>query len=411
MTTDVTVPLLELKSQYQGIKNEIDEAIRSVVESQWFVLGPEVSGLEQEIASLCQTRHAVGCASGSDAILLALVAFGVGPGDEVICPPYTFFSTAGMIALLGAVPVFADIEPVTYNVDPASVRAAAKRCSRLKAIMPVDLYGQCADMEAFAALGAELGVPIIEDAAQALGSRDAQGHPAGSQCTIGCFSFYPSKNLGGFGDGGMVTTNDADLAERLLKLRLHGETTKYHHEYVGFNSRLDALQAAVLRVKLRHLATWTGTRQANAAFYDKAFAAAGAKTSAVPLDGGGLPLRTPQPAADPASHIYNQYVIRVSRSPASPEVLCVSWRRKGRSARLGGGGLRDAGPADLSRADAAAEGARGGDGERVRRAACGGEGLREVPKGKLRGLRLPLPPGHSPVAQDELGLARESDVA
>jgi dTDP-4-amino-4,6-dideoxygalactose transaminase len=311
VTTDVTVPLLELKSQYQGIKNEIDEAIRSVVESQWFVLGPEVSGLEQEIASLCQTRHAVGCASGSDAILLALVAFGVGPGDEVICPPYTFFSTAGMIALLGAVPVFADIEPVTYNVDPASVRAAAKRCSRLKAIMPVDLYGQCADMEAFAALGAELGVPIIEDAAQALGSRDAQGHPAGSQCTIGCFSFYPSKNLGGFGDGGMVTTNDADLAERLLKLRLHGETTKYHHEYVGFNSRLDALQAAVLRVKLRHLATWTGTRQANAAFYDKAFAAAGAKTSAVPLDGGGLPLRTPQPAADPASHIYNQYVIRV----------------------------------------------------------------------------------------------------
>ncbi|MHC4272545.1 MAG: DegT/DnrJ/EryC1/StrS family aminotransferase [Planctomycetota bacterium] len=311
MTTDVTVPLLELKSQYQGIKNEIDEAIRSVVESQWFVLGPEVSGLEQEIASLCQTRHAVGCASGSDAILLALVAFGVGPGDEVICPPYTFFSTAGMIALLGAVPVFADIEPVTYNVDPASVRAAAKRCSRLKAIMPVDLYGQCADMEAFAALGAELGVPIIEDAAQALGSRDAQGHPAGSQCTIGCFSFYPSKNLGGFGDGGMVTTNDADLAERLLKLRLHGETTKYHHEFVGFNSRLDALQAAVLRVKLRHLATWTGTRRANAAFYDKAFAAAGAKTSAVPLDGGGLPLRTPQPAADPASHIYNQYVIRV----------------------------------------------------------------------------------------------------
>ncbi|MHC4970096.1 MAG: DegT/DnrJ/EryC1/StrS family aminotransferase [Planctomycetota bacterium] len=311
MTTDVTVPLLELKSQYQGIKNEIDEAIRSVVESQWFVLGPEVSGLEQEIASLCQTRHAVGCASGSDAILLALVAFGVGPGDEVICPPYTFFSTAGMIALLGAVPVFADIEPVTYNVDPASVRAAAKRCSRLKAIMPVDLYGQCADMEAFAALGAELGVPIIEDAAQALGSRDAQGHPAGSQCTIGCFSFYPSKNLGGFGDGGMVTTNDADLAERLLKLRLHGETTKYHHEFVGFNSRLDALQAAVLRVKLRHLATWTGTRRANAAFYDQAFAAAGAKTSAVPLDGGGLPLRTPQPAADPASHIYNQYVIRV----------------------------------------------------------------------------------------------------
>jgi dTDP-4-amino-4,6-dideoxygalactose transaminase len=311
VTSDVTVPLLELKGQYMAIKDEIDEAIRGVVESQWFVLGPEVSGLEQEIADLCDAGHAVGCASGSDAILLALVALGVGPGDEVICPPYTFFSTAGMIALLGAKPVFADIETATYNVDPVSVRAAVKRCSRLKAIMPVDLYGQCADMEAFVALGAELGVPIIEDAAQALGSLDRQGHPAGSRCTIGCFSFYPSKNLGGFGDGGMVTTNDADMAERLRKLRLHGETTKYHHEMVGFNSRLDAIQAAVLRVKLRQLAAWTGARQGNAAFYDEAFAAAGAKTSAVPLDGGGLPLRTPEPATAPASHIYNQYVIRV----------------------------------------------------------------------------------------------------
>jgi dTDP-4-amino-4,6-dideoxygalactose transaminase len=307
----VTVPLLELKTQYAAIKDEINEAIRAVVESQWFVLGPEVSGLEQEIAELCRTGHAVGCASGSDAILLALVALGVGPGDEVICPPYTFFSTAGMIALLGAVPVFADIESATYNVDPVSVREAAGRCSRLKAIMPVDLYGQCADMDAIVTLGAELGVPIIEDAAQAIGSRDAQGHPAGSRGTIGCFSFYPSKNLGGFGDGGMVTTNDPELAERLMKLRLHGETTKYHHDLVGFNSRLDAIQAAVLRVKLRHLAKWTGARQRNAAFYDEAFAAAGAKTSAVTWEGTGLPLRTPQPATGPATHIYNQYVIRV----------------------------------------------------------------------------------------------------
>jgi dTDP-4-amino-4,6-dideoxygalactose transaminase len=311
VTIDVTVPLLELRTQYATIKDEIDEAIRGVVESQWFVLGPEVSALEKEIAALCRTGHAVGCASGSDAILLALVALGVGPGDEVICPPYTFFSTAGMIALLGAVPIFADIESATYNVDPASVRAAAGRCSRLKAIMPVHLYGQCADMDAFVALGAELGVPIIEDAAQAIGSRDGQGHRAGSRGTIGCFSFYPSKNLGGFGDGGMVTTNDPKLAERLMKLRLHGETTKYHHDLVGFNSRLDALQAAVLRVKLRHLAKWTGNRQRNAAFYDEAFAAAGAKTSAVTWEGTGLPLRTPQPAAGPASHIYNQYVIRV----------------------------------------------------------------------------------------------------
>jgi dTDP-4-amino-4,6-dideoxygalactose transaminase/4-amino-4-deoxy-L-arabinose transferase-like glycosyltransferase len=311
VTPDMNVPLLELKTQYATIKDELNEAIRNVVESQRFVLGPEVSGLEQEIADLCTTRHAIGCASGSDAILLALVALGVGPGDEVICPPFTFFSTAGSVALLGATPVFADIDPVTYNIDPAAVRSAAGRCSRLKAVMPVHLYGQCADMEAFMQLGAELNVPIIEDAAQAIGSRDAQGHPAGSRGAIGCFSFYPSKNLGGIGDGGMVTTNDPDLAELLTKLRLHGETTKYHHDLVGFNSRLDAIQAAALRVKLRHLDTWTRKRQSNATFYSEAFAAAGAKTTAVPLKGTGLPLRTPHPAAGQGSHIHNQYVIRV----------------------------------------------------------------------------------------------------
>jgi dTDP-4-amino-4,6-dideoxygalactose transaminase len=311
VTQEVTVPLLELKTQYEAIKDEVSEAIRGVMENQRWVMGPEVTGLEQEIAALCGTTHAIGCGSGSDAILLALLALGVRPGDEVVCPTYTFFSTAGSVALLGAKPVFADIEPATYNVDLDSVRAAARRCTRLKAIMPVHLYGQCVDMTAFTELSRELGVPIIEDAAQAIGSLDTDGRPAGSRGAIGCFSFYPSKNLGAIGDGGIVTTNDPDLADRLTKLRMHGETSQYHHALVGFNARLDAIQAAVLRVKLRHLDSWTKGRRANAAFYDEAFAAAGAKTSAEPLGGGGLPLRTPRPAAGRASHIYNQYVIRV----------------------------------------------------------------------------------------------------
>jgi dTDP-4-amino-4,6-dideoxygalactose transaminase len=311
VTHEVTVPLLELKSQYEAIKDEVNEAIRGVMANQRWVMGPEVTGLEQEIAELCGTRHAIGCGSGSDAILLALLALGVGPGDEVVCPAYTFFSTAGSVALLGARPVFADIEPVTYNADLDSMRNAARGCTRLKAIMPVHLYGQCVDLDACLELGNELGVPVIEDAAQAIGALDAQGRPAGFRGAIGCFSFYPSKNLGGIGDGGIVTTNDSELAERITKLRMHGETTQYHHALVGFNARLDAIQAAVLRVKLRYLDTWTKGRQANAAYYDQAFAAAGARTSAVPLDGTGLPLRTPQPATAPASHIYNQYVIRV----------------------------------------------------------------------------------------------------
>jgi dTDP-4-amino-4,6-dideoxygalactose transaminase len=311
VTQKMTVPLLELKTQYEAIKDEVSEAVRGVMDNQRWVMGPEVTGLEQEIAALCGTRHAIGCGSGSDAILLALLAVGVGPGDEVVCPAFTFFSTAGSIALLGAKPVFADIDPVTYNVDVGSMRDAAKRCTRLKAIMPVHLYGQCVDLDAVLELGRELGVPVIEDAAQAIGSLDAQGRRAGSRGAIGCFSFYPSKNLGGIGDGGIVTTGDDQLAQLLTKLRMHGETSQYHHAVVGFNARLDAIQAAVLRVKLRHLDSWTKGRQANAAFYDEAFAAAGAKSSATMLDGTGLPLRTPQPATGRASHIYNQYVIRV----------------------------------------------------------------------------------------------------
>ncbi len=311
MTSEVTVPLLDLRAQYDTIKGQIDKAIRGVLETQRFIMGPEVSSLEEEIASYCGARFAIGCASGSDAILLALMVLDIGPGDEVICPSYTFFATAGSIARLGAAPVFADIDPVTYNVDAESVRQAATRCSKLKAIMPVHLFGQTVDMSAYLALGEELNVPIIEDAAQAIGSRDSDGKPAGSRGLIGCFSFFPSKNLGSFGDAGILTTNDADLAERMKTLRLHGSKPKYYHKEIGFNSRLDAIQAAILRVKLRHLEAWHEGRRENAEAYDGAFAAAGAATSAVPLTAGGFPLRTPQPPSGEAAHIYNQYVIRV----------------------------------------------------------------------------------------------------
>ena len=297
---NMTVPLLDLKAQYAAIKDEVLEAIHRVVERQGFVLGPEVDGLERRLAEYCRTEFAVGCASGSDAILLALLAHRVGPGDEVICPSFTFYATAGSIALLGAVPVFVDIDPVTFTMQPGLVRERAGACTRLKAIMPVHLYGRCADMAAFVDLGAQLGVPIIEDAAQAIGALDAQGHRAGSRGSIGCFSFYPTKNLGGIGDGGMVTTNDPHLAERLRKIRVHGERTRYYHDLIGFNSHLDSIQAAVLNVKLRYLDGWSTKRRQNAARYDGAFAAA------------GLPgLVTPQPPTGMASHIYHQYVIRV----------------------------------------------------------------------------------------------------
>jgi dTDP-4-amino-4,6-dideoxygalactose transaminase len=313
MADQITVPLLDLKAQYASIRDEIAPVVEEVIESQWFIMGPTVKALEEDIASYCGVKHAIGCASGTDAILLALMALGVEAGDEVICPSYTFFATAGTIHRIGAKPVFADIDPVTYNLDPDSVRAAAKRCTRLKAIMPVHLFGQAVDMDAYLELGRELNVPIIEDAAQAIGTEDVGGVRAGTRGTIGCFSFFPSKNLGAFGDGGVCTTNDDELAESLGILRVHGGKPKYYHRVVGINSRLDALHAAVLRVKLKHLDAWTAGRQANAAWYDEAFTKAGATTSATPLTDGGFPLRTPAPV-DPATrsrHIYNQYVVRV----------------------------------------------------------------------------------------------------
>ena len=262
--SDITVPLLDLKAQYDTLRDEVEPVVREVIESQWFIMGPKVQELEAGIAEYCGTKHAIGCASGTDAILLALMAVGVEAGDEVICPSYTFFATAGCIHRLGAKAVFADIDPVTYQMDVEHTRELASKCTKLKAIMPVHLFGQAADMDAFLALGAELGVPIIEDAAQAIGTRDATGVRVGSRGAIGCFSFFPSKNLGGFGDGGVITTNDDDLAERMGILRVHGGKPKYYHHHVGMNSRLDALQAAVLSIKLNHIDSWHTARAANA---------------------------------------------------------------------------------------------------------------------------------------------------
>lgn len=310
-TTAINVPLLDLKPQYDRLRDEITAAVHEVMESQYFILGPKVAEFEKAVAAYTGAKHAIGCASGSDALLLALMALDIEPGDEVICPAYTFFATGGSIARLGAKPVYADIDPVTYNLDPNHVRELAKTCKRLKAIMPVHLYGQACDMDAFLALGKELNVPIIEDAAQAIGTLDDTGAQVGTRGLIGCFSFFPSKNLGGFGDGGIMTTNDDAIAEKLAILRVHGGKPKYYHKVIGINSRLDALQAVVLDIKLRHLDQWHAGRKENAAFYDKAFAKAGAKTSEYPLSAGGFPLRTPTPAKAPARHIYNQYCIRV----------------------------------------------------------------------------------------------------
>ena len=311
-TATVEVPLLDLKAQYATIRDEVEPVVREVIESQYFIGGPKIDEIEKVVAGYCSAKHAIGCANGSDAIVLALQALGVGAGDAVVCPTFTFFATAGSVHRLGAKPVFVDIDPATYNICPESVRQAFNcHGDRIKAIVPVHLFGQSVDLDAILAIGAEKGVPVVEDAAQAIGTEDAHGTRVGSRGAIGTFSFFPSKNLGGFGDGGIVTTNDDALAAGLRRLRNHGMEPKYYHHEVGMNSRLDALQAAVLLVKMRHLDAWSAGRQRNAAFYDAAFAAAGAQDSSVALEAGGLALRTPKPAPAGARHIYNQYVIRV----------------------------------------------------------------------------------------------------
>ena len=319
------VPLLDLKAQYSTIKAEIDRAVAEVMESQHFILGPQVQACEKAIAEYSRCAHAVGVSSGTDALLICLMAEGIGPGDEVITTPYTFFATAGAIARVGARPVFVDIEPATYNLDPAQI--ASKVNSRTRAIIPVHLYGQMADMDAVMEIAGKHGLMVIEDAAQAIGA-ERNGRRAGSMGHYGCFSFFPSKNLGAAGDGGMVVTNDGQRAENLVRLRAHGSKPKYYHKVVGGNFRLDTLQAAVVTAKLKHLDNWTFARQRNAKRYDRLFQSSGlqiADSSRCSANGvpalakakdqhppNGVPhLFLPKVVAD--RHIFNQYVIRTSR--------------------------------------------------------------------------------------------------
>jgi dTDP-4-amino-4,6-dideoxygalactose transaminase len=295
----MNVPLLDLQAQYASLRDEVRPAIERVLESQRFVLGDEVRRLENSIADYCHTKHAVGCASGSDALLLALMALDVKSGDEIITTPFSFFATASCVARLGARPVFVDIDPGTYNIDVSQVADAIT--PRTKAIMPVHIYGQCAHVDPLLALGERHGIPIVEDAAQAIGATD-RGRPAGSMGALGCFSFYPTKNLGGAGDGGIVTTNDVNLAQRLQRLRAHGGITEYQHTEVGINSRLDELQAAVLNVKLSRLDAWSNERAERAAFYTQLLNEADL----------GFEVTTPVVRPD-CRHIFHQYVIRVPR--------------------------------------------------------------------------------------------------
>ena len=296
--TEMPVPLLDLKAQHATIRDEVVAQMMDVVDSQLFILGARVEALETAVAQLSQTKYAVGCANGTDAILLALRALDCGRGDEVVTTPFTFFATGGTIHNVGATPVFVDIEPDTFNISPAA--AAAARTSKTKAVVPVDLFGQMAAIEDVAK--AMPGLPIIEDAAQTIGARrsiDGEWRMAGEIATIGTFSFFPSKNLGGYGDGGMMVTQDEALAARLKRLRMHGGAKMYFHDEVGYNSRLDALQAAVLQAKLPHLQAWSAKRRSNAAYYDKAFADV-------------TEIRTPVVAPENES-IFNQYTIRVDK--------------------------------------------------------------------------------------------------
>jgi dTDP-4-amino-4,6-dideoxygalactose transaminase len=318
------VPLLDLKAQFAQIRAEVMPAIDKVCASQHFILGAQVHALEEEIARYCGASAGIGVSSGTDALLLALMALGIGAGDEVITSPFTFFATAGTIARTGARPVFCDIDPVTFNLSPAAVQAFIdERCmrqgdqlvnratgGRVKALMPVHLYGQSADMGALMATARRHGLRVIEDAAQAIGTAYTNGQRVGTFGDVGCFSFFPSKNLGAFGDAGLCTTNDAELAESMRVLRVHGGKPKYFHALIGGNFRIDELQAAVLRVKLKYLDGWTEGRQRNAAYYDSAFADAAL----------GRNLRTPR-AVEGGRHIFNQYVVRVQRRDALKQRL------------------------------------------------------------------------------------------
>jgi dTDP-4-amino-4,6-dideoxygalactose transaminase len=335
------VPLLDLKAQYQTIKDEIKESMEEVLESQHFILGPKVEALEEAVASYSACKYGVGVSSGTDALLISLMVKNIGPGQGVITVPYTFFSTAGCVDRLGASPFFVDIDPLTYTMDPEAIKTFIEvECTydsnagapvhktsgtRIRAIIPVHLYGQCADMDRIMEIARGYNLVVIEDGAQAIGTEypsPKSGEPmrAGSMGHFGCFSFFPSKNLGGFGDGGMVTTSDEDMAEKLKILRAHGSKPKYYHHLVGGNFRLDALQAAVLLVKLKYLDTWTDKRRQNASYYDSLFQKSGLvdKGFVTPPQAvweRGSEINPQSAIGNPqlVGHIYNQYVIRAKR--------------------------------------------------------------------------------------------------
>jgi dTDP-4-amino-4,6-dideoxygalactose transaminase len=304
---ELSFPFLDLRAQFATIGDEVMQAVARVMESQQFVLGPEVEALETEIAAFVGVRSAVGCASGSDALLLALLVLNIGPGDEVITTPFTFVATADAVARVGAKPVFVDIEPGTFNIDPGLIGPAVTE--RTRAVIPVHLFGLAADMDPVLKLAAERRLAVIEDAAQAIGAR-YKGAPVGTLGTLGCFSFFPSKNLGGAGDGGMVTTNDLELADGLGIIRVHGSRKKYYSEMLGTNSRLDAIQAAILRVKLKHLDSWAKARQRNADRY-RAFCSERGLNEFLTL---------PSVPAD-RSHVYNQFTVRSKQRDQLKEFL------------------------------------------------------------------------------------------
>jgi dTDP-4-amino-4,6-dideoxygalactose transaminase len=304
-------PFLDLRAQFGAIRSEVLAAVEAVLESQHFILGPEVERFESEVATIVNCKYAIGCASGSDALLLALMALDVMPGDDVITTPFTFVATAGAIARLGARPVFVDIDPETYNLDPRKL--ARTITSKTRAVIPVHLFGLPADMCALEKIAEEHKLPVIEDAAQAIGARYGN-KSVGTIGNVGCFSFFPSKNLGGAGDGGLLTTDDTKLAERLKLLRVHGSSQKYRYEIIGVNSRLDALQAAILRVKLRRLDQWTEARRQNARRYQQLFRKTGlTKYISTPVEPLG------------SGHVYNQFVIRA----AQRDELCKHLKNEG----------------------------------------------------------------------------------
>lgn len=310
------VPLLDLKPQYNSLKKEIDEALIRIADSQYFILGPEVEQMEKELCVYLDCKYAVGVSSGTDALLLALMALDIQPGDEVIVPTYSFFASAGVVSRLNAIPVFADIDPVTFNINTWDIEKKITR--KTKAIIPVHLYGQSSEMDEVMRISKKHNIKVVEDAAQAIGAQYKDGKSAGTIGDTGCFSFFPSKNLGAFGDGGLITTNNQELAVKMKILRMHGAEPKYHHKIIGGNFRLDAIQAAVIRIKLPHLDSWSNKRRMNAELYSRLFIDAGLaeKTGEINLNDKNkvlLPKAVYKNSGLRNYHIYNQYIIRVKK--------------------------------------------------------------------------------------------------